>query len=322
MSQGSKTDATSSRTADPGGNKPTGLLTLPCPDSADHAQRCRARLSLPRTRARALGESALEAIEQGHYPGPSGERIDWRTQVETAVAAKQSLPPEADLPAAAPAGFAATEVQVANETTLMAARRRVEQGDRVLALNFANGLHPGGGFLSGARAQEEVLCRSSALFATLRGDAMYAHHAQRPQPDSTHWAILSPEVPVFRTDEGTALDEPWHLSVVTCAAPYVPGVGQPLAGDLLQARIERVLAIAQAFGYETLVLGAWGCGAFENDPRRTAEDFQAALAGRFAGAFGHVVFAIADWSSEREFLGPFRDVFSESVSTAASGHPA
>jgi uncharacterized protein (TIGR02452 family) len=99
------------------------------------------------------------------------------------------------------------------------------------------------------------------------------------------------------------------LSFITCAAPYAPGVGQPESGDLLQQRIHRVLAIARAYGHQALVLGAWGCGAFRNDTRRTAIDFLQALENEFRGAFSDIVFAITDWSQERNFLGPFRDVF-------------
>jgi len=163
--------------------------------------------------------------------------------------------------------------------------------------------------LHGSRAQEEVLCRSSALYLTLEHDAMYPTHRARPAPDSTDWAILSPNVPVFRTDAGATLPAPWMLNVLTCAAPVAPSVGQPKSGDLLARRILRVLAIAQAYNYTSLVLGAWGCGAFGNDPARTARDFRAALEGPFAGAFAEVVFAIADWSAERRYLGPFGKVF-------------
>jgi uncharacterized protein (TIGR02452 family) len=138
---------------------------------------------------------------------------------------------------------------------------------------------------------------------------MYEEHAKRRRPDSTDWAIYSPDVPVFRNDDGTELNQPWLLSFITCAAPVAIKIGQPEAGDLLQQRIQRVLAIAQAFGYSTLVLGAWGCGAFSNDPHRTAADFRAALENEFRGAFSDIVFAITDWSPERRFLGPFRDVF-------------
>jgi uncharacterized protein (TIGR02452 family) len=139
---------------------------------------------------------------------------------------------------------------------------------------------------------------------------MYEAHRQRQRPDSTDWAIHSPDVPVFRKDDGAALERYWLLSFLTCAAPYAPAIGQPEAGDLLQKRIHRILAIAQSHGYAALVLGAWGCGAFANDPHRTAVDFRQALENEFMGAFSDIVFAIVDWSPERRFLGPFRDAFS------------
>ena len=110
-------------------------------------------------------------------------------------------------------------------------------------------------------------------------------------------------------DDGTELERPWVLNFITCAAPYAPAVGQPQAGDLLKQRIHRVLAIARGHGYAALVLGAWGCGAFGNDAQRTATDFRDALEQEYDGAFSEVVFAIADWSPERKFLGPFCNVF-------------
>ena len=110
------------------------------------------------------------------------------------------------------------------------------------------------------------MCRSSALYATLEGDEMYEHHLARPEPDSTDWVILSPEVPVFRDDAGVALERTWTLDVITSAAPVAHRVGQPKSGDLLQRRIHRVLEVAASQSSEVLVLGAWGCGAFGNDP--------------------------------------------------------
>jgi uncharacterized protein (TIGR02452 family) len=208
--------------------------------------------------------------------------------------------------------FAETIVQVANETTLGASKRLVDEGKRPLALNFANGSETGGGFLRGATAQEEALCRSSALYATLVDDPMYDFHRDGELwAESSEWAILSPNVPVFRDDRGMELVPPWLLSMITCAAPYAPSVGQPRSNDLLYRRIMRVMSIARAFGYVELVLGAWGCGEFGNDPMQTARDFRNVLEGEFHGAFREVVFAIADWSPDRRFLGPFRDTFSE-----------
>ena len=284
------------------------IRTLPTLDSPALADRCRAALDIPRHVAADLGRSALRACVAGQYDLSPGIVAHWRSPVARAQRAKVSIPPDAELPSCTHPSFPETRVQVTNETTLAAARRLFDAGHRPLALNFANGIHPGGGFLNGAKAQEETLCRSSALFATLHGDPMYAAHAARPLPDSTNWAIYSPDVPVFRTDSGTALAQPWLLSFITCAAPYAPDVGHRSA-DLLEQRIHRVLAVARAYGHTSLVLGAWGCGAFGNDPRRTALGFHDALAGPFGGAFSDVVLAIADWSPERRYLRPFADVF-------------
>jgi uncharacterized protein (TIGR02452 family) len=118
--------------------------------------------------------------------------------------------------------------------------------------------------------------------------------------------------PLFRTDNGSQLEHPWLLSFLTCAAPYAPSIGQPRAGDLLQKRISRILAIAQTYGFQILVLGAWGCGAFANDIFRTAKDFRQALENNLRGVFSDIVFVIADWLPERRFLGPLCDVFCSS----------
>ena len=291
----------------------SGLSLLPCLDSVEMSATRRRELDIPRNVAAALGRSAVEAAVSGYYFNQIGKKVDWHHLVGAACSGKQSIQPDAPLPNHDTNHFPETRVQVANETTLGASFRLVESRLRPLTLNFANGIHPGGGFLSGARAQEEVLCRSSALHQTLINDPMYAAHRKRPRPDSTDWAIYSPDVPVFRKDDGTELDQPWLLSFITCAAPVASRIGQPESGNLLQKRIHRVLAIAQAYDYSTLILGAWGCGAFGNDPRRTAIDFRQALENEFRGAFSDIVFAITDWSPERKFLGPFRDVFAESI---------
>lgn len=288
------------------------LRILPCQDSDELARSRRRELDIPREFAAVLGRATVDAARCGFYVNPRGLRVDLGCTVRTACAAKVSIPPDSALPISTGVPFAETRVQITNETTLGAARRLLADGFRPLALNYANGVVPGGGFLAGARAQEEVLCRSSALFLTLVDDPMYDDHRRRPRPDSTDWVIYSPDVPVFRSDDGAALESPWLLSVITCAAPYAPDIGQPEAGNLMQQRIHRVLAVARAYQFGALVLGAWGCGAFANDPARTANDFRSALEGEFAGAFSDVVFAIADWSPDRRFLGPFCRVFASS----------
>jgi uncharacterized protein (TIGR02452 family) len=172
------------------------LHFLPCLDTPEMAERCRVDLTISRDHAASLGRSAVAATDYGSFINASGKRVDWGEAIRVAVTSSVSIAPEAPLPS--PSGFfhESTEVQVSNETTLAAARRLTEQGRRPLALNFANGVHPGGGFLNGARAQEEALCRSSALYSTLAGDRMYAQHRSRPTPDSTSWSgFRSPHRP-------------------------------------------------------------------------------------------------------------------------------
>jgi len=284
------------------------LNISPCLDSSAMAAQRKQELSIPREIAASLGVSAFQIAKQGWYLDGMKEKVDFSKQVGDCIQRKISIPPDFALPKNSPQ-HDETRVQVTNETTLQAGQRLL--GKKVLALNFANGVSPGGGFLHGARAQEECLCRSSALYLTLLGDPMYAAHAKRPEPDSTDWAILSPDVPVFRSDDGEVLNSPFLLSFLTCAAPYAPTVGKIESAILMKSRIHRVLKIARAYGYDALVLGAWGCGAFDNDPVATAKDFKAALEGDFAGTFAEVVFAITDWSPERRMLGPFRDLFAE-----------
>ncbi|WBB60901.1 TIGR02452 family protein [Streptomyces sp. WMMC500] len=206
----------------------------------------------------------------------------------------------ADAPRARPA-------EVTAETSLAAARRLVADGadgaDRVGVLNFSSARNPGGGYVNGARAQEEELCRASALYpALLRAPEFYAAHRADPSPFYTHRVIHSPAVPVFRDDAGALLAEPYAVDFLTSPAPNAGVIAQrtPEETDRIPAaltgRAERVLEVAAVAGVTALVLGAWGCGVFRNDPAQVAAAFRTHLepGGRFAGRFGRLVFAVWD----------------------------
>lgn len=257
-----------------------------------------------------LDESAQQAATDGFYLNMAGQPVDWRQQIDNAVNSKISIPPDKQLKNPCERQFQSTEITVQNITTTSAARTLLKQGKLPLALNFANGYTPGGGFLSfGCRAQEEAICRMSALYQTLVGDPMYDFHHNEGTESSSSWAILSPQVPVFRDDEHKPLDEFWLLDFITCAAPEADIVGQPKSIKLLRERIHRILEIAESYGYSSLVLGAWGCGAFGNNPATTALDFKYAIEGPFRRAFETIVFAIYDPAEEGENLNSFRSAF-------------
>jgi uncharacterized protein (TIGR02452 family) len=289
--------------------QPASLQALDVLDSDEMASARREELDVSRDLAFYRTRWITQKVESGFYTDAGGTEVDWRRSVIDACLAKRSIPPWQDLSDTGDERFPQTQVQVSNETSLGASIRLVDAGLRPLVLNFANGVTPGGGFLGSARAQEETLCRCSSLYWTLVGDPMYLHHSYRSEPDSTDWAILSPNVPFICNDVQQPFDSTQLISVITSAAPFAPTVGQPRSRELLQSRIHRVLSIAKSCQYQSLVLGAWGCGAFGNDPQRTAEDFYQALTTAFAGCFSEIVFAICDWSPNRKFLGPFRDQF-------------
>lgn len=190
----------------------------------------------------------------------------------------------------------------------------VNNRHRVAVLNFANPIHPGGGFLTGARAQEESLCRSSTLYHSIRSDKMYEwHHSRSDSRLASDWCIWSPNVPVFRNDMGDFLERWWSMSVVTCAAPQAAYTTREHVRELMNKRIHRVLDVFRTHGATHLVLGAWGCGAFRCDPDDVADIFAEALQGPFDGVFDHVCFAVADWSEDRRNLGPFVRAFQDAL---------
>jgi uncharacterized protein (TIGR02452 family) len=277
------------------------------------------KMQMNRKRASELGRETVAIVEAGRYATETGQNVEIGPLVQHAVEGTKTYPPGCELPLPL-SPDRTTEMQVANETTLVAARRLVDNGYKPAALNFASAKHPGGGFLSGARAQEESLARSSALFACLDGNEMYDFHRARKDPLYTDYAIYSPGVSVIRADDGTLLDEPWLCSFITCPAVNAKVVLERNPSrrgeirDAMETRVTKVLAIAAIHGHEALVLGAWGCGVFGNDGRGIAELFQTALDGQFAGMFSRVIFAVTDWSPERRFIGPFEQVFGGSAS--------
>jgi uncharacterized protein (TIGR02452 family) len=200
-------------------------------------------------------------------------------------------------------------------------------------LNFASARNPGGGYLNGAQAQEEALCRASALYACLvEAREFYDHHRAHRDPFYTDRVIHSPAVPVFRGDRGELLDEPYTAGFLTAAAPNAGVVLRtapervPELPRALATRAERVLETAAAHGYRRLVLGAWGCGVFQNDPAQVAGAFRALLGegGRFSGYFEHVVFGVLDRTKGAVVRSAFEQAFkdlSASRSAPSAGAP-
>lgn len=224
--------------------------------------------------------------------------------------------------ACAPTGPAPT-ISVSPKRTFEAARRLVETygEERVAVLNFASATNPGGGVTRGAKAQEESLCRCSTLYASLNlkrcWDKYYLYHRNNGDFRYSDACIYSPGVVVFKTDElfcETLPKEDWYsLNVITCAAPnlyYYPfSMSEKELFDLHVKRATQILSVAARHGVVALVLGAFGCGAFRNDPTVVAAAFKRAIAERGA-AFSEIEFAIyCEPTQPSENYLAFADVF-------------
>jgi uncharacterized protein (TIGR02452 family) len=273
---------------------------------------------MQRDQAARLGAETVAICRRGEYTAPSGRNVSIRDALAKARQGTVSYPADAGLHAGPP-GSERPRYEVINDTTLSVARRMTLEGRAPGTLNFASATHPGGGFLTGARAQEESLARSSGLYTCLEGDPFYQYHQGEGHNDHfySHAAIYSPDVPVFRLDDGTLLEEPWTGTFLTSAAVMASRIlesGRHSEADIehaMRERTRRVLEIFRHHGHRHLLLGAWGCGAFGGDSRVMARLFKETLEGEFAGTFETVVFGITDWSEERRFIEPFEQGFSE-----------
>jgi len=273
-----------------------------------------------------LAQETLDILERGRYK-VGGMAVEFADDLARAVDGTVDYRPGTTVPAEAVSSGLVTNLEVTDESNLAAARRLARSvdpddegaddvaadGDFPVVLNFASARNPGGGFLGGAQAQEESLARSSGLFpCLLAAPDMYDFHDKQQDPMYSDWVIYAPAVPVFRDDGGNLLRRPFRCAIISCPAVNAGVVldrNRKRRDDVRSAmarRMDRILAVAAAHGHSTVVLGAWGCGVFRNDPDEVAALFAAALQGRWSGRFDHVVFAVQDTKPGQPVLAAFR----------------
>jgi uncharacterized protein (TIGR02452 family) len=275
-----------------------------------------------RTLRVAQATETLEICERGFYSAPSGKSVSVADAVQNAKSGTRLYSSECPPVALTDTSVKSGKITVINETAFSAIKRLAPGGGHVGCLNFASAKNPGGGFLNGAQAQEEALARTSGLYPSLlMAPDYYERNRKNRSTIYLDLAIYSPLVPFFRDDEGHLLEEPLLASVITAPAPNAGAVAQnephnlPLLQPALERRTRLVLQIAKAHQVDKLVLGAWGCGVFRNDPQMVAATFARLLThtGDFATAFQEVVFAVFDRTGGQETFGAFAETFIPSV---------
>lgn len=186
---------------------------------------------------------------------------------------------------------------------------------KIAVLNFASASNPGGGVVNGSSAQEEGLCRCSTLYFNLTEEYMwknfYLPHRHAANPIHNDDLIYTPDVVIFKTDthhpQFMSEDKWQKVNVITCAAPnlkeqpsniYNTGDGQTAVSvsddELKQIHIKRgrkILEAAASNKNEVIILGAFGCGAFRNNPEVVAEAYKE-LINEFKNQFEIIEFGV------------------------------
>jgi uncharacterized protein (TIGR02452 family) len=190
------------------------------------------------------------------------------------------------------------QVSMGTQSTTEAVRRLAHK--KPCALNFASATKPGGGFRRGATGQEEDLCLASSLGAALEeARDFYQLNSLCPSAVYLDMALLCTDVLFLRNEEMRPLEQPIHASIISCPAPNRHAIQQEeptslcLVEGALTRRAQLILNAAKLSGCQCLILGAWGCGIFGNDPHQVAAVFKEAIT-THAQTIPHIHFAIPD----------------------------
>lgn len=242
---------------------------------------------------KALAEETLSVVEKGSYEV-------WKNKVKLNNVEKGRLYLSDELELldiTTCKAYTETTIQVVNEGTIDAIYRL--QGNRVGVLNFASARHPGGGFLKGALAQEECLAYSSNLYDTLKDNEFYSLHSNMESKMYSDNMIVG-NVEFFRNAVYNFVLTPRTVKVVTSAAVNMgqvklKGEDVEVAKEVMKNRMRKVLKLFAKEGCETIVLGAFGCGVFANNPVDVATNWVDLLQNEgYHKYFKSIVFSIYD----------------------------
>jgi len=271
---------------------------------------------MPKYEKKELAKIAKEnyrLIKAGCYHDSSGQKHSLRLP-DVFVNLTHAVPPGGAGVRLGGTRHTETRLCIARMDTASAARAMADLGEPAACLNFANQNHVGGGYLSGARAQEEDLCRLMQPLYTQLQKLKYPFKDDQAHFTRTFLCRTSGSYEFF---DGP----PLAVDIITAAMPNLHGgfsFSQRMQAkshkwtENVLLRMRAVLHAAREQGTETLVLGAFGCGAFGNPPDAVACLFRHCLASdEFRGCFRTVAFAILEpKSSDAGNFAAFADALS------------
>ena len=211
----------------------------------------------------------------------------------------------------------------------MAMHLQLNLGLNPAVLNMASFHTPGGGVTRGSAAQEESIFRRTNIFMSLYqfneiGKQYGVDQREERYPlDYNFGGIYTPSVTVFRTPESDGcqlMEHPFTVDVISVPAVKRPRVENgklvPWVVDTLKNKIRQIFDIALENGNDSLVLSAFGCGAYGTPPNEMARLFKEVLDSKnYKGVFKEIRFAILDVPSTNGEhnpdgnIKPFKEIF-------------
>ena len=271
---------------------------------------------------KAMAKETLEIMKRGYYEPESdqaaGQRITIKEDMERSVGLSRLISPAEGNQILEKFGVCAgsgqPETRVENISTVEAIRILASEGKTDIGvLNFASAKNPGGGFLNGAIAQEESLAVSGTLYPTLTAhEEYYRENRAHSSMIYLDYAIYSPDVVFFRDGAFRLTETPVKASVLTLPAVnmgqvLLKGENAEEAKKAMRRRMKLALAIFAEHKARHLVLGAYGCGVFRNDPGEIAVWWRELLEEGMGQYFDCVFHAVLDRSKDRRCIRAFQE---------------
>ena len=275
---------------------------------------------------KAMANETLKIIKQGYYEPVCNKdnedtaNVTIKDDIERSVKSSKLISPAEG--AKILEKFESTEkcgqpeTRVENMSTVEAIHiLTLNQKSNIGVLNFASAKNPGGGFLNGAKAQEESLTVSSTLYPTLTAHEEY-YRKNRAHGSMMYldYAIYSPDVVFFRDRSFSLTETPAKASVLTLPAVnmgqvLLKGENAEEAKKVMRRRMKLALSIFAEEGAKHLVLGAYGCGVFRNDPREIAKWWKELLKDGMGRYFDTVFHAVLDSSKDGRCIKAFQEQY-------------
>lgn len=274
----------------------------------------------------AVYNNTVAIVRKGSYMSPKGKRVnlpDPKKMVDGTKFYGKKVVNDYDA-----ISRYETEIKVIDKDCIYAAKDLIDRGFNPCMLNMASFSTPGGGVTKGSSAQEENIFRRSNIFMSLYqfhsiGENYGVKQREERYPlDYNFGGIYTPHVTIFKGGSDTRytlLEEPFEVAVVSVSAVKNPtlhdGKLEPWVIDTTKSKIRQIFDIAIENGHDSLVLSAFGCGAYKTPPTEMAKLFKEVIdSKKYKRAFKAIHFAIINLPStngshnlEGNFQ-PFKDV--------------